>query len=500
MPVREGSSGKVSIMHTYVHKLFVATACISAVAAWAGCARHAAPVKETPAVQVVVTTPVKKSIVEWDEYVGRFDAVDFVEVRARVSGYLQSIHFEEGQVVKQGDLLCVIDPRPFAAELNRAKAQTVEAKANLAQSTARLAEAQAQKSKAEAGLDYAQTRLARSKKLLPGNTITQEEFDQQQSELLQAQADVEGAKALIETAKAGIATATASIATAQSAVEIAALNLEYTRVISPITGRISRRDVTEGNLIGGGSLQSTLLTTIVSLDPIHCYFDADEQAFLKYTRLAMEGKRRSSRDVKNPVYVALGDEKDGFRHQGHMDFVDNRLDPNTGTMRARAIFANPDHTLTPGLFARLRLPGSGKYDAVLVPDSAIGNDQSEKFVFVVDANNKVRRQLVEIGPRASGLRIIRKGLDGSERIVLRGLQRVRPGIDVVATVQKVEAKSSDGLPDDYQPVPKEQWISIHPQTHRERPQVSLTNATSESTNIPAAQGKTPPSPVPQEAK
>ena len=213
--------------------------------------------------QVVVTTPIKKSIVEWDEYVGRFDAVDFVEVRARVSGYLQSIHFEEGQIVKEGDLLCVIDPRPFAAELNRAKAQLVEAKANLAQSTAQGGEAQALKSKAEAGLDYEQTRLARSKKLLPTDAITQEEFDQQQSELLQAQADVEGAKAQIETSKAGIATANASMATAEAAVEIAELNLEYTRVIAPITGRVSRRDVTEGNLISGGTSQSTLLTTIV---------------------------------------------------------------------------------------------------------------------------------------------------------------------------------------------------------------------------------------------
>jgi len=448
----------------------------------------------------VVTTPIKKSIVEWDEYVGRFDAVDFVEVRARVSGYLQSIHFEEGQIVNEGDLLFIIDPRPFAAELNRAKAQVVEAKANLAQSTAKLAEARALKSKAEAGLYFQQTRLARSRKVLPTGAITQEEFDQQQSELLQAQAEVQGALAQIETSNAGIATANASLVTAEAAVAIAELNLEYTRVIAPIRGRVSRREVTEGNLISGGTSQSTLLTTIALLDPIHCYFDADEQAFLKYARLAQEGKRQSSRDVKNPVYVALGDEKNGFRHKGHMDFVDNRLDPNTGTMRARAIFPNPDRFLTPGLFARLRLPGSGKYEAVLVPDSAIGTDQSEKFVFVVDSNNKVHRQLVEIGPMASGLRIIRKGIDGSERIVLRGLQRVRPGVEVVAAVEKIEAKSGDGLPDDYQPVPKEQWISIHRPTHRDLPIAPPTNPIPNGTNIPTAPTKTSPFPQSNEAK
>ena len=464
-------------------KALILGACLLALVA-AGCKREApATAQAPPPVEVVVATPIKKSIVEWDEYVGRFDAVDFVEVRARVSGYLQSIHFVEGQVVKEGDLLCIIDPRPYTAELNQAKAQVVEARANLAQSTARLAEARALRAKAEAGLDYDRSRLERSKKLLPANTITQEEFDQQKSELLEAEADVEGAKAQIETANAAMATANAAIATAQSAVEIAELNLEYTRVIAPITGRVSRRDVTEGNLISGGSLQSTLLTTIVSLDPIHCYFDADEQSFLKYTRLAKEGKRQSSRDAKNPVYVALGDEKNGFPHKGHMDFVDNRMDPNTGTMRGRAIFTNSDLTLTPGLFARIRLPGSGKYDAVLVPDSAIGNDQSEKFVFVVDANKTIQRQLIEIGPISSGLRVVRKGLTGSERIVLRGLQRIRPGLAVVATAQQIEAKSSDGLPDDYQPVPKEQWISMHPRAHG-RQRVALTNATSEGSSPP----------------
>jgi RND family efflux transporter MFP subunit len=425
-----------------------------------GCARVDEQTAPPPHVQVVVATPIKKQIVEWDEYVGRLDAVDLVEIRARVSGYLQSIHFEEGQVVNKGDLLCVIDPRPFVADLDRAKAQHEEAKANLTFSKAQLEVAKAEVVSADASLDYARRRVDRSRTLVAGNTISQEELELRQSEFLQAQAVVVGRKAQVESSQAAIATATAAVATAESAVGIAELNLDYTRVIAPIAGRVSQRDVTEGNLISGGTLQSTLLTTIVSLDPIHCYFDADEQSFLKYTRLAMEGKRQSSREVKNPVYIALADEPKGFPHKGHMDFVDNRMDPNTGTLRARAIFANPDHTLTPGLFARLRLPGSGKYEAVLVPDSAVGHDQSEKFVLVVDGENKVQRQVVEIGPISSGLRVVRKGLDGTERIVLRGLQRVRPGIEVKPTAEILELKSDDGLPNDYQPVPKEEWISI----------------------------------------
>jgi RND family efflux transporter MFP subunit len=426
-----------------------------------GCNQAPDEIPQPPPVEIIVATPIKKQIVEWDEYVGRLDAVDFVEVRARVSGYLQSIHFEEGQVVNKGDLLCVIDPRPYVAELNRAKAQLEEAKASLTKSKAQLEQAKAQVSRADAGHEYARRRVARNKTLVPSGAITQEEFDLQEAELLQAQADVEGAKAQIAASEAAIATATAAVVAAEAAVASAELNLEYTRVSAPIKGRVSRREVTEGNLISGGTLQTTLLTTIVLLDPIHCYFDADEQAFLKYMRLSMEGKRQSSRDVKNPVYIALADETHGYPHKGHMDFVDNRLDPNTGTMRGRAIFANPDHSLTPGLFARLRLPGSGRYEAVLISDSAIGNDQSEKFVFVVDKDNTVRRQAIEIGPTSSGLRVVRKGLDGTERIVLRGLQRVRPGLQVAPIAEALKLKPDDGLPDDYEPVPKKDWISIH---------------------------------------
>jgi RND family efflux transporter MFP subunit len=425
-----------------------------------GCGRVSEPGGPPPPPQVVVTTPITKSIVEWDEYVGRLEAVDFVEVRARVGGYLQSIHFEEGQIVEKGDILCVIDPRPFEAELNRAQAVLEEARAAVTQAKALLTQAEAESNSADASLDYARRRYARSEALAPSNTITKDELELHQSELLQAEAEAKAAKARIESAQAAIATATATVETASAAIGIAELNLQYTRVVAPITGRVSHRDVTEGNLISGGTRDSSLLTTIVSLDPIHCYFDADEQAFLKYARLAREGKRQSSREVKNPVYIALADENGSFPHMGHMDFVDNRLDPNTGTMRGRAIFANPEFSLTPGLFARVRLPGSARYEAVLVPDSAIGSDQSEKFVLVVDAEDKVRRQLVKTGPQSGGLRIVRSGLDGSERIVLRGLQRVQVGMQVAAATESIRPPAEDGLPDDYEPVPKEQWLSI----------------------------------------
>jgi RND family efflux transporter MFP subunit len=439
----------------------------------AGCGRTVAQDEPPSAAQVVVTTPIKKQIVEWDEYIGRLDAVDFVEVRSRVSGYLQSIHFDEGQIVKKGDLLAVIDPRPFVAEGNRAQADLQQAKARVEQSKEQLAQSTAEDRRAAAGLDYAQQRFERSKRLVAKSAVTQDEFDLHESQLRQAQADLNAAKAQIELSRAAISTAEAAVETAQAAVDIADLNLQYTRVVAPITGRVSRRAVTEGNLINGGTVQSTLLTTIVSLDPIHVYFDADEQAFLKYTRLAMEGKRQSSREVKNPVYIALADERSGYPHKGHMDFVDNRLDPNTGTMRGRAILRNADLSLTPGLFARLRLPGSAPYEAVLAPDSAIGSDQSVKYVLVVDADNKVRRQSVEIGPISHGLRVVRSGLDGSERIVLRGLQRVRPGIQVTPIVEEIKSNGGNGLPDSYTPVPEEEWIALKQEPTSELRPVSL---------------------------
>jgi RND family efflux transporter MFP subunit len=425
-----------------------------------GCQRAASQSSPPPAPQVVVGTPLVKPIVEWDEYVGRLDAVEFVEVRARVGGYLRSIHFDEGQLVKEDDLLFVIDPRPFEAEVRSATADIAEAKARVAESTAQLTRAEAQKKASLALLELEQARLRRTKSLLERNAVSREDLDIRESEFAQAQADLDARDAEIESAKAARFTAEAAVETAKSRLAVAQLNLDYTEIRAPVTGRVSRRVVTEGNLVVGGSAaQATLLTTIVSLDPIHVYFDADERAFLKYTRLAQNGKRKSSRDAKNPVYVALADEEDSFPHPGHMDFVDNRLDPNTGTMRGRAILANADLTLTPGLFVRLRLPGSQRYDAVLIPDLAIGTDQSEKFVFVVENDQTVARRVIATGPVVDGLRVVRSGLDGSEKVVLRGLQRVRPGVKVAAREEAIEVRGDDGLPDDYEPVPEEKWLT-----------------------------------------
>tara|TARA_R110002095_G_scaffold132582_1_gene115079 strand:- start:142 stop:1428 length:1287 start_codon:yes stop_codon:yes gene_type:complete len=398
------------------------------------------------------------SIVEWDEYTGRLVPIDAVEVRARVSGYLQSTHFDEGHLIKAGDLLAIIDPRPFVAEMNAAAARLEEAKAILSESNSLLKQSQAEKADAVALLTLAEQRVKRVHQLVRKDAITQEEVEVRESEQLQAKATLEAANAKIESSNARIATSTAAIETAKANLEAARLNVQYTQVRAPISGRISRRYVTEGNLISGGSEQSTLLTTIVSVNPIHCYFDADEQAFLKYARLSREGTRESSRDVKNPVYMRLIDES-GFPHVGHMDFVDNRIDPNTGTMRGRAIFPNDDDTLTSGLFAEIRLPGSGRYNAILIPDSAISSDQTEKFVYLVDENKQVERRPVELGPIVKGLRIIRSGLDGSETLVTHGLQRIYPGVTVESTMEVVKASIDAGLPDQYEPVPPDKWLS-----------------------------------------
>jgi RND family efflux transporter MFP subunit len=425
----------------------------------AGCRKPAAAALAPPTVDVVVATPITKRIVEWDEYTGRLEPIEFVEVRARGGGYLKEIHFVEGQIVAKGDLLCVIDARPYASAVRREEAAVREAQAKLGQAESELARSTAGKKEADSRHNLERQRYERAKKLVGGNTITQEEFDIRESSLAQAKALVESADAEIVTTQASIEVAAAAVDTAQAALNSAQIQLNYTNVVSPIGGRVSRRAVTEGNLISGGTAESTLLTTIVSLDPIHVTFDADEAAFLKYQRLAAEGTRASSRDAKNPVYLGLADEQPTFPHCGHMDFVDNRMDPSTGTMRGRAILRNADFMLTPGLFARVRLPGSGEYEAVLIPDGAVLSDQSEKFVYVVEADGTIRRQQVEIGGVNHGLRIVRKGLDGAEQIIVRGLQRVRPGLKAKTTVEQIAIKTDDGLPDHYQPVPESEWIS-----------------------------------------
>jgi RND family efflux transporter MFP subunit len=248
----------------------------------------------------------------------------------------------------------------------------------------------------------------RAQRLVQSRAISEEEVDTRAADQRQARESVQAARAAVEEAR---------------------LNVEFTQVRAPISGRISRKLVTEGNLINGGTAQSILLTTIVSLDPIYCYFEVDERSYLKYTRLARAGERPSSREVRNPVSLALGDET-GFPHQGHIDFVDNQLDPNTGTMTGRAIFANPSLTLVPGLFPRVRLVGSGKYEALLIPDEAVGSDQSQRFAFVVNEQNTVEYRKLELGPIIDGLRVVRDGLKPQDWVIVNGVQRVRTGATV----------------------------------------------------------------------
>jgi len=347
--------------------------------------QQAAPPPPPP--QVTVSQPVVREVVEWDEFTGRLEAVESVDVRARVSGYLQAVHFADGEMVKKGALLFVIDPRPYQAELNRAKAALEQAIAQ-----------------------YKRTRkdYARAQQLIKMRAISQEEFDTRASDQRQAEEAVQAARAAVDAAR---------------------LNVEFTQVRAPISGRISRQYVTVGNLINGGTGDSTLLTRIVTLDPIYAYFQMDERSYLKYTQLWRNGTRPGYRQANVPVSLGLANET-AFPHRGHLDFIDNRLDPTTGTMTGRAIFANPDLALMPGLFARLRLPASAPYEALLIPDQAVGTDQTQRFVYVVNDQNTVEYCKVVPGPLIDGLRVIRDGLSPEAWVIVNGVQRARPGFKV----------------------------------------------------------------------
>jgi RND family efflux transporter MFP subunit len=351
------------------------------------CAQQQPAAPPPPPPKVTVSQPVSREVTEWEEYTGRLEAIESVEVRARVNGYLQSIHFKNGVTVKQGDLLFVIDPRPYQTELERAKAE-------LALATARLE---------RMGKD-----LARAQMLVRSRAISEEEVDTRISDQRQAQESVQAARATVNAAQ---------------------LNVEFTQVRAPISGRISRNLISVGNLINGGTTQSSLLTTIVSLDPIYCYFEADERAYLKGIRQLRNGDHANSRTGKQPVYMALADEEN-FPHQGSIDFVDNRLDQNTGTITARAVIPNPDLLLAPGLFARLRIPSGSKYKALMLPPEALGSDLSQQFVFVVDAQNLVQYRKVTPGPIIDGWRVIRDGIQSDDWVIVKGVQRVRTGAKV----------------------------------------------------------------------
>lgn len=349
---------------------------------------------------VSVAPPIAKRVTQWDEYSGRFEAVASVEVRARVSGFIDKLHFRDGQIVAVGDLLFTIDKRPFEIAVESAQAEVARNKAQV---------------------DLADLQVQRGASLISSRTITDADYDQR---------------------KANLSIARAQLKTAEAAVRQAELNLEWADVRAPIAGRISDRKVDAGNLIQGGQQGATLLATIVTLDPIRFVFDISEADYLRYTRLFLSGAMASSRDSDsvNPVRIRLADESEWTR-TGKVDFVDNTLSARSGTMRTRAVVENKNQLLTPGIFGRVQLFG-GQYDALLIPDSAIVSDQSRKIVFTVGDNNVVQAKPVTLGPLVEGLRVVREGLAPTDNVVLDGLANpmVRPGAKVIP--QKGEIKTA----------------------------------------------------------
>ncbi len=342
-----------------------------------------------PPPPVSVAQPVKRTVTDFDEYVGRFAAVNSVEVRARVSGYLDGVHFKDGQIVKQGDLLFTIDKRPFQNTLDQARANLAQAKSNLMFTEA----------------DY-----TRGQQLVRDKTITDQTFEQRAQAYRNAQA---------------------SVSNNEAAVRQAELDIEFTELRAPVNGRIGDRRVSPGNLVTGGtSGNTTLLATIVSTDPIYFEFTFDEASFLRYERMSKNGNDVASRGAGVQVALKLIDERD-FDHQGRMDFVDNVIDRSTGTIRGRAVFANPNNIFTPGMFARVRVPGSPPNEALLVPDAAVGAEQVRKYLLVVDSSDTVRQKYVMLGQVTSdGLRVIKEGLGPDDRVVISGLMQARAGMKV----------------------------------------------------------------------
>jgi len=363
----------------------------------AGCSGQASEQPQPP--QVGVAEVPVRAVRQWDEFSGRIEAIESVELRPRVSGYIDQVNYREGQEVKKGDVLFTIDPRSYRAELSRAEAALGRARA------------QASLSRGEA---------ERARRLSEQQAISTETYEQRRAAAEQAQADMAAAQAAVDTAR---------------------LDLEWTRVRAPIDGRAGRALVTAGNLVGTGQTAS-VLTTVVSLDKVHVHFDADERSFLRYAELARTGQRASERDGTLPVQVALADE-DGFPHTGTVDFLDNQVDSGTGTIRARAVLDNADRAFTPGLYARVRLPGSGEFKAALVDDKAVLTDQDRKYVYVVDQDGKAQRRDIEVGRMAEGLRIVEQGLAAGDRVIVSGVQKVFfPGMPVQAEAVAMGTKEA----------------------------------------------------------
>lgn len=364
----------------------------------AGCSQAKPAAPSAPIVSVAL--PLQREVVDWDDYVGRFEAVQDVEVKPRVSGTVESVMFREGVEVGQGQVLFVIDSRPYRAAL---------------------AQAQADLAKTQAAVANARTELARAQKLIEGQAISREEF---------------------ETKQASLRSAIASAGSARASVEARALDLSFTTVRAPVAGRVSEKKVSVGTYVSAGQ---TVLTRVVSTNPIRFGFDGAESFYLKYVRQAQAGERRSSRYAPNPVDIQLADES-GYRWHGRMRFVDNAIDPQSGTIRAFAEVANPDGFLVPGMFGRARLLGSGTYKAMLVPDEAIVTDQTRRFVYVVGRDSKTTQRAVETGPLVEGLRVVKTGLAPTEKVVLDGLARLQPGMVVTARTVQMKPRAANDAP------------------------------------------------------
>ncbi|MER9433218.1 efflux RND transporter periplasmic adaptor subunit [Mesorhizobium sp. M0408] len=375
--------------------------------ALAGCDEKAqSQAAAPPPPPVTVAQPVKRTVTDWDELTGRFEAIQEVDVRARVGGFIDSVEFEDGAIVHAGDLLYIIDPRPFEAVALQAQGQLDDARAK----------AELAKRELDRGLSLVQT-----------SAVSEQVVDQRRQALQAAHA---------------------ANTQAEGALKAAQLNVEFTHVLAPITGRVSRHLVTPGNLVQGSEGGATLLTSIVSLDPIYIYFDVDEATYQRNSKLWLEGRRPSSRDTANPVQVTLtGETKPS--HEGKMDFLDNRLDVSTATLRSRAVIPNHDLSILPGQFGRVRIIGSSPYEALLIPDTAIATDQSRKIVFVIKDDNTVEARPVTLGPLDEGLRVIREGLKAEDHVIIDGLQRARVGAKVTPQMAKAPAggkPASDAKP------------------------------------------------------
>jgi membrane fusion protein, multidrug efflux system len=365
--------------------------------ALAACASPAAQSAPPPAPPVTAARAVARDVTEWNEFTGRLEAVHHVDVRPRVSGLVSSVHFAEGTIVRRGDLLFQIDARPFQAEVDRLSADLARARAALTRTTAE---------------------RERAQRLSAENAMSAEERDRRASSATEAEAQVAATAAALRAAE---------------------LNLEFTRVVAPIGGRVGRAIVTEGNLVSSGPGEATLLTTLVSLDPVYASFEVDEQSFLAFQR-ATAAKPGGVAEIR----MALAGETD-FPREGRLQFLDNQLDPATGTIRVRAVFANAGGTLTPGLFVRLRMSGGTSYPAVLVQDQAIGTDLDKRFVYVVGKDQAIAYRPVTLGPLVDGLRVVRTGLRPQEVVVVNGLQRVRPGARVKAALQPMDHAAEEGV-------------------------------------------------------